>query len=880
MLRGVSFPAAAFAAALILAPANAQPVPANAPQPSELIASAVDDVVARYGLPGIAVGVMVDGEVQQWELRGETVAGSGRPVARDTLFKVASNTKAMTAALLARQVDAGLLAWDDPVVRHLPQFRMYEDWVTREMQVRDLLIHNSGMGPGAGDLMLWPEPNDFTRADVIAGLAHLKPRWSFRSRYAYDNTLYIVAGEVAAAVGGAPFDVLLRREVFQPLGMGDCRIGEWRVEQSASVAVPHVRRDGQWVARPDGDVVADMPMAAAGGVRCSLDGMLSWTRAWLEPDNQRTMGWLSAPQRDAAWTAHVPMPLSSRMRKWNNSHFYAYGYGWRLTDVDGTAKVSHTGTLSGMYSAVTLLPELRTGFVILINGDAGEARTVLEQVLSKHFTAPQEGRSVAYYAEELAAERAALRSTAADDTTANPSVDPRALDTRSPASPARLASWLGRYRDPWFGEVSICPSAAGLRFESVKSPRLMGRVLDAGGRWLVDFDTLESDADAWLDFSEGEGEGTPELKMAKVDPDADFSYDFEDLGFQRIGSCPVMAAASAETGAVGATHPDTMQQVDELMKRYQGNGPGAALLVVRNGVPLVRRAYGMADLEKGVAATPSTNYRLASVSKQFTAAAILLLAEDERLTLDDSVRKWLPELPAGNAGITVRHLLTHASGLIDYEDELPDALGNQVRDADVLDILAKQVHTYFPPGGDFQYSNTGYALLALMVERISGEAYPEFLQQRIFQPLGMTRTLAYVAGGTAIDHRAFGYSRLDDQWARTDQSTTSAVLGDGGIYSSIDDLAKWDAALDDDRLLSDRSRKLAFAPTISTHDPAVDYGLGWYVGADRVWHSGETIGFRNVIVRFPQRLTVLILSNRNDPEPMETALAIAELFNR
>lgn len=534
--------AATLAAAFFLVPTLAAANAVEMGPPSQPITTAVDDVVARYQLPGIAVGVVVNGRIQQLELRGETVAGSGTPVVADTLFKVASNTKAMTAALLARQVDAGLLKWDDPVVKHLPQFRMYQDWVTREMQVRDLLIHNSGLGPGAGDLMLWPEPNDFTREDVIAGLAHLKPRWSFRSRYAYDNTLYIVAGEVAAAVGGAPYDVLLRREVFEPLGMADCRIGEWRADGAASIAAPHVRRDNAWVARPDGDIVADMPMAAAGGVRCSLDSMLQWTLAWLDPDtasatDRRNAGWLSSAQRAAAWTAHMPMPLSARMREWNDSHFYAYGHGWRLTDVDGTAKVSHTGTLSGMYSAVTLLPELNTGFVILINGEAGEARTVLEQVLSKHFTAPQEARTAAHYAQALARERT-QRLTAATEITAGERRSVRSAQAqRSPALAGQIGSWLGHYRDPWFGDVSVCPAATGIRFESTKSPRLSGPVLDAGGRWLVDFDTLEADADAWLDFGAHAEGRAGQLTMAKVDPDADFSYDYEDLDFQRVGDC-------------------------------------------------------------------------------------------------------------------------------------------------------------------------------------------------------------------------------------------------------------------------------------------------------------------------------------------------------
>ena len=531
--RKVLCAAALSAAVFFVAPAWAAP-PAEA-----AVAAVVDDVLARYALPGIAVGVVIDGEVRQLEFRGETVAGSGQPVQGDTLFKVASNTKAMTAALLARQVDAGLLAWDDPVVKHLPEFRMYDAWVTREIQVRDLLVHNSGLGPGAGDLMLWPEPNSFTREEVIAGLAHLKPLWSFRSRYAYDNTLYIVAGEVAAAAGGAPFDVLLRREVFAPLGMDGCRIGAWHVDEAGSVAAPHVRRDGAWLARRDGEVVADMPMAAAGGVRCGMDDMLRWTRAWLDADTPGRDGepWLSRSQREAAWTAYMPMPLTRRMRDWNRSHYSAYGHGWRLSDVDGTQKVAHTGTLSGMYSAVTLLPELGVGFVILIHADAGEARTVLEQSLTKLFTAPggegEEGL-VARYAGLLAAEREATAAarTAAGDASATP-----VAPARHPATAAELASSLGQYRDPWFGDITVCAAGEGVRFESAKSPRLAGPVLRAGNRYLVDFDTLGSDADAWLDFGAGADGRPATLAMAKVDPDADFSYDYEDLAFQRLAGC-------------------------------------------------------------------------------------------------------------------------------------------------------------------------------------------------------------------------------------------------------------------------------------------------------------------------------------------------------
>jgi CubicO group peptidase (beta-lactamase class C family) len=322
-----------------------------------------------------------------------------------------------------------------------------------------------------------------------------------------------------------------------------------------------------------------------------------------------------------------------------------------------------------------------------------------------------------------------------------------------------------------------------------------------------------------------------------------------------------------------------MADIDALMRAYDGDVPGASLLVLRDGVPVVRRGYGFANREDHIRATPATNYRLASVTKQFTAAAILLLVEEGRLGLDDRVREWLPSLPAGDDAITIRHLLTHTGGLIDYEDIMPAALATQLRDADVLHLLEAEPRLYFAPGSDYRYSNGGYALLALIVERASGRSFPSFLHERIFAPLGMDATLARTDEGPPVPNRAYGYSEIDGRWMRTDQSPTSAVLGDGGIYSSIDDLAKWDAALYDDRLLGDASRRLAFTPWAATDDPDVQYGFGWRITSETLWHSGESIGFRNVIVRWPgSRLTVILLSNRNDPEPYRLALEIARRF--
>jgi CubicO group peptidase (beta-lactamase class C family) len=531
-LARLLFPAMACALFPVLATASAaQPGPGQPAVDTAAIDRAFDDTVARYHLPGLAVGIVEDGQVVYTRTSGELAAGGGGKIDADTLFKIASNSKAMTTGLLARLVDAGKLEWDDPVTKYLPDFRMFDPWVTREMQVRDLLIHNSGLGAGAGDLMLWPGPNHFSRADVIHGLRYLKPVYSFRSRYAYDNTLYIVAGEVAAAAGGAPYETLVRRELFGPLGMTRCQVGEWNRDVVGNVAQPHTRRDGRnVVAGEDGAVVPNVPMMAAGGIRCSLNDMLTWVTMWLEPQTSGLVDgkpWLSSAQREAVWSPQTIMPLSRRMRAWDDSHYSAYGYGWRLADVDGTQKVSHTGTLSGMYSAVTLLPQKHAGFVILINTDADDARTVLNQVLVKQFTAPAQHRTVAYYADELDRDAHAAK------------VERPVPDTssRRPAKAADMHGRLGVYRDPWFGDVSICPAGDGVQFASAKSPLMVGDVMQAGDRLLVQWRGRGADTEPWLAF--GSKTSTPAtLKMSKIDPDADFSSDFEDLSFVRTGDCP------------------------------------------------------------------------------------------------------------------------------------------------------------------------------------------------------------------------------------------------------------------------------------------------------------------------------------------------------
>jgi CubicO group peptidase (beta-lactamase class C family) len=486
----------------------------------------VDAVVGRYHLPGIAVGVIENGKVVYTGTRGETVVSTAQKITPQTLFKIASNSKAMTTALLGRLVDQGKLHWDDPVTKYLPQFRMHDPWVTQQMRVADLLTHSSGLPEGGGDLMLWPEPNQFTRADIINGLQYIKPGYSFRSQYEYDNLLYVVAGEVAAAAGGAPYETLMHREVFEPLGLSRCQVGEWNRDAVGNVAQPHRQEQARNIAmREDGAVVPAITSDAAGGIRCDLDDMLVWAHNWLDPTpTQRA--WLSPAQRQVLQSPHMLIPVSAQRRAWDNSHVMAYGYGWRMTDVDGQWLVWHTGTLSGMYSMLALLPDHKNGFVFMINGEADDARTVLGELLVKHFTAHGDTHDVNWYADAL--DRAAKQHAA---TASMPDTS-----TQRPASPSDLAAWTGIYRDPWFGDVSLCPRDGKVHFAASKSPKLAGTVMRLGTRDLVHWDD-SGDLDAWLDFHPAHDSQPIALRMAKLDPKGDFSSDYEDLDLQRIGDC-------------------------------------------------------------------------------------------------------------------------------------------------------------------------------------------------------------------------------------------------------------------------------------------------------------------------------------------------------
>ena len=324
--------------------------------------------------------------------------------------------------------------------------------------------------------------------------------------------------------------------------------------------------------------------------------------------------------------------------------------------------------------------------------------------------------------------------------------------------------------------------------------------------------------------------------------------------------------------------------IDSLLAPYAlPGGPGATVLVLRHGDVVFARAYGLADVDSQVRMTTESNLRLASLSKQFTATAIMMLVEQGRLSYEDDVMRLLPGLPTFARGVTVRHLLNHTSGLPDYEDFVPDSQTTQVHDEDVPRLVSSAADLRFAPGTKYAYSNTGYALLALIVEKVTGKRYARALHDMIFAPLDMSGTVAYEAGRSTVPRRAYGHSVRDGIVRRTDQSNTSAVLGDGGIYTSVAELAKWYAAMDAHRLVSEASQRLAWTPPALPGGEKTQYGFGWIVdsvgGMQRIRHHGQTRGFTNGVIGFPaQHLTVVVLTNRGGGAPWDIAQRIAELY--
>jgi CubicO group peptidase (beta-lactamase class C family) len=353
-----------------------------------------------------------------------------------------------------------------------------------------------------------------------------------------------------------------------------------------------------------------------------------------------------------------------------------------------------------------------------------------------------------------------------------------------------------------------------------------------------------------------------------------------------------------------------LKQIDAIVSAVsKPTDPGFAVLVKKGPTIIFAKGYGVREVGKADKIELNTNFRLASVTKQFTAMAILLLVHDGKLHIEDRITDIWPDFPVYGRDITVRYLLTHTSGIRDYSELMEGeekahgprwSVDKQIQDAEVLALLKAQPDGEFPPGLKWEYSNSGYVVLGMIVAKVSGMPYDEFLQKRIFEPLGMKNSIVYVKGKNEVVNRAYGHSKEGDSFKVTDQSPTSATLGDGGVYSSVEDLARWDDGLRNHTLLSEKEMQPAMTPVKKADDSpyfypkdekaekqaapeAVSYGYGWFLdpynGHARQYHDGGTLGFRTTIQRYANdNLTIIVLSNRMDASPHELGEKIADVM--
>mgnify|MGYP000583786100 CR=1 FL=1 len=510
--------------------AYAHPEPASelsGDQASSDISALAQRAIEAFDTPGMAVGIVHKGEVIYAGGVGERDIVSGAPVTDKTLFRIASTTKAFTSAALAILVDDGVLDWDDKVIDHLPDFRMSDPWVTREFTIRDLLTHRSGLGLGAGDLMLWPEPSGFSRRELIHNLRYLKPVSSFRSKYAYDNLLYIVAGEVVAAASERTWEDFVQSRILDPLGM-KCYAGDVPKSQRSQTAIPYGLIDEAMTEITRNRIEnASNISAAAGGLVCNIDGMTTWMLTQMNggvgPNGTQIF---SEKQRDDMWTSQTILRVGKTEREMDGTHFKTYALGWRKEDMHGYEVISHTGTLSGYQAYVALVPKLELGIAILNNGSNSGARTSVMQSVLKSHMGQADTDWVSYYADAQAKWRAEKETEvkAAND---------NAVGSGTVAQP--LTHYAGLYEDPWFGKVDIVKAGNALRFRSRKMVKMVGTLEPFDhNTFIIKWDDREFRADAYMQFKADMTGKVSGATLQHVDPEGDWSFNFQDLDFTRV----------------------------------------------------------------------------------------------------------------------------------------------------------------------------------------------------------------------------------------------------------------------------------------------------------------------------------------------------------
>ncbi len=480
----------------------------------------VSQAMKTFEVPGMSVAIVKDGKIVVAKGYGVRKLGDPTPVDEHTMFGIGSNTKAFTTAALATLVDAGKLSWDDPVYQRLPGFVMYDPYVSHEMTIRDLLTHRSGMGLGEGDLLFWPHTT-YSRDEVIYKLRFMKPASSFRSRYAYDNLLYMTAGQIIPAVTGTSWDDYVRQHIFVALGMSNTTLSTAEFKPGGDYAYPHSRVEGKLRVVPFENLDNAAP---AGAVNSCAADMAAWIQLQLNHGKfaARDGRLFSEKQSREMWSAqtilpiHDPPPALAGLK----NNFLDYALGWGLRDYHGHKLVGHTGGLLGYVSRVMLAPDDNFGLVILTNAEEdGAFDTVAFHIIDSYLGLPETDWLAAFKsakdAEEKAAAEQMKQAESARDANSKPSLP--------------LEKYAATYRDAWYGPITIRMENAGLVITFDHTPTMIGDLQ----HW--QYDTFKAHwrdrtiEDAFITFSLNPDGTIDSAKMAAVSPLADFSFDYQDL---------------------------------------------------------------------------------------------------------------------------------------------------------------------------------------------------------------------------------------------------------------------------------------------------------------------------------------------------------------
>lgn len=506
-------------------------VAAGQPLSPKQIDRLTERVLKEFNVPGIAVAVVKDDKVIHMKGYGVRSIVTRVKTDENTLFAIASNTKAFTVAALGILIDEGKLTWDTKVINIIPEFRLYNPYVTEDFRISDLLSHRSGLGLGAGDLMMWPDSAMFTVSDIIHNLRYLKQASPFRTKYDYDNLLYVVAGEVVTRVSGTSWEEFVETRIMRPLGMTGSSASFKGLKEKSNIIDAHVPVDGilQVVSKQENRL-----HNSSGGIYSNINDLGKWVVMQLNhgrygPNLEKQI--FTDEVHREMWTPQTIKPV--RPGGPYTTHFSAYGLGWDLTDINGNLQVSHTGTHTGIVTRVTMLPELKLGIIVLTNQQATEAyNAITYTILDSYLGIKGNDRVKTLKESSLRSRKEAARIT--DQVWAKAETQRLKYDGQ-----VNNSSFTGTFSDSWFGDIIISEVNGRLRFSAVRSPRLRGDMLYyTGNTFIVRWDDRSMDADAFAIFSL-DSEGKPSvITMEAVSPLTDFSYDFQDLDLRRKNILP------------------------------------------------------------------------------------------------------------------------------------------------------------------------------------------------------------------------------------------------------------------------------------------------------------------------------------------------------